>query len=118
MNIILKDKEYSFLIGYQKHKQYRNAFNNLAKIIFPISFEEWFQSGYWNEKYIPYTLFDEDKAVANISVNIMDFSVFGEQKRFIQIGAVMTDENYRNNGLSRFLMEKVLDLESPKFLAQ
>lgn len=109
MKIILKDKKYIFLIGYQKQKQYREAFNNLAESIFPISFEEWFQAGYWNEKYIPYTLFDGDKAVANISVNIMDFSVFGEQKNFIQIGTVMTDANYRNKGLSRFLMEKVLD---------
>ena len=108
MKIILNSKEYILLIGYQKHKQYRDAFNKLAESIFPISFEEWFQAGYWNEKYIPYTLFDGDKAVANISVNIMDFNVFGEQKRFIQIGTVMTDTNYRNKGLSRFLMEKVL----------
>lgn len=108
MKIILKNKEYTLLIGYQKQEQYRDAFNNLAKSIFPISFEEWFQAGYWNEKYIPYTLFDGDKAVANVSVNIMNFSTFGEQKRYIQIGTVMTHANYRNRGLSRFLMDKVL----------
>lgn len=108
LKITIKDKEYSFLTRYQNQKQYRDAFNNLAESVFSISFEEWFQAGYWNEKYIPYTLFDVDKAVANISVNIMDFIVFGEQKRFIQIGTVMTDANYRHKGLSRFLMESVL----------
>lgn len=109
MKIIINDKEYLFLIGHQKEARYRAAFNQLSKNIFRLSFEEWFQSGYWNEKYIPYTLFDEDKAIANASVNIMNFNTFGEKKLYIQIGTVMTDPSYRNKGLSRFLMEKILD---------
>jgi len=56
MKLNFKDKEYTFLIGYQKENQYRAAFNTLANNVFSISFEEWFQAGYWNEKYIPYTL--------------------------------------------------------------
>lgn len=108
MKLNLNDKEYIFLIGYQNDNQCRAAFNTLAKNVFGISFEEWFQAGYWNEKYIPYTLFDKNKAIANISVNIMDFSTFGKKTRYIQIGTVMTDPNYRNKGLSRFLMEKVV----------
>jgi GNAT superfamily N-acetyltransferase len=109
MKVIINDKEYFLLIGHQNEARYRVAFNNLSKNIFGLSFEEWFQSGYWNEKYIPYTLFDEDKAIANASINIMAFSTFGEHKRYIQVGTVMTDPNYRNKGLSRFLMKKILD---------
>ena len=100
--------EYTFFKGYQKNDKLRVSFNELAEKTFPISFEVWYKAGYWNEKYIPYTLFDGNKAIANISVNIMDFNVFGERKRYIQLGTVMTDENYRNKGLSRHLMEKVL----------
>jgi GNAT superfamily N-acetyltransferase len=114
MKIILSNKEYTFLTGYQKENKYREAFNTFAKNIFGISFEEWFQAGYWNEKYIPYTLFDGDKAIANASVNIMDFSTFGEKKRYIQVGTVMTDPNYRNKGLSRFLMKNISDDWSSK----
>lgn len=101
--------DYTFFKGYHKDNQRRAAFNHLSKETFSLSFEEWYQSGYWKEKYIPYTLFDGDKAIANVSANIMDFNAFGERKRYIQLGTVMTDENYRNKGLSRFLMEKVLD---------
>ena len=108
MKLTLQDKEYELLIGYQKESEYRHAFNDLAKKVFGISFEDWYKAGYWNEKYIPYTLFDEHKAVANASANIMDFNTFDERRRYIQVGTVMTDENYRNKGLSRFLMEKVL----------
>ncbi len=109
MNLTLKDDEYKFLIGYQKENPYRAAFNQLVKKVFGFSFEAWYQAGYWNEKYIPYTLFHGEKAVANASVNIMDFSVFKEQRRYIQIGTILTDEDYRNQGLSRFLIEKILD---------
>lgn len=101
--------EYTFFKGYQSNDNRRVAFNDLAEKTFPISFEVWFKAGYWNEKYIPYTLFDGDKAIANVSVNIMDFNVFGERKRYIQLGTVMTDKNYRNKGLSRHLMERVLE---------
>ncbi|MCW8408896.1 GNAT family N-acetyltransferase [Legionella sp. PATHC035] len=108
MKITLNNKEYTFLIGYQKEDNYRAQLNNLAKKTFGISFEDWYQAGYWNEKYIPYTLFYGDRAVANVSVNIMNFQVLGHQQRYIQIGTVMTDEAYKNKGLSRFLMEHVL----------
>lgn len=108
MKITLNNKEYTFLIGYQKEDKYRAELNNLAKKTFGISFEDWYQSGYWNEKYIPYTLFDGEMAVANVSVNIMNFYVLGQQQQYVQIGTVMTEEAYKNKGLSRFLMEKVL----------
>ncbi len=108
MKLTLQDKEYELLIGYQKENEYRHAFNDLAKTVFGISFEDWYKAGYWNEKYIPYTLFDEHKAVVNASANIMDFNTFGERRRYIQVGTVMTDESYRNKGLSRFLVEKIL----------
>ncbi len=109
MKYILRDNEYQLLIGYQEKSEYRHSFNDLAKNVFGISFEGWYKAGYWNKKYIPYTLFDGNKAVANASVNIMDFNSIGERKRYIQVGTVMTDENYRNKGLSRFLMKRILD---------
>jgi hypothetical protein len=109
MKIILKDREYTFLVGYQKEDSFRSAFEQLSMKTYGLSFEPWYQSGYWREKYIPYTLFDGEKAVANSSVNIMDFKTFGEQKRYIQIGTVMTDIDYRNRGLNKFLLEKIIE---------
>lgn len=101
--------ELIFLKGYQQEDKKRAAFDALSVKTFGLSFEVWYQSGYWQDKYIPYTLFDGEQAVANVSVNIMDFSIFGHQQKNIQIGTVMTDEVYRNQGLSRKLMEKVFE---------
>lgn len=107
-------EKYSLLIGYQNEEKYRAAFNYLAIKTFNLSFEKWYQSGYWREKYIPYTLYDGERAIANVSVNIMDFNVLGQQQRYIQLGTIMTDEDYRKNNLSQFLMEKVLEEWSTK----
>lgn len=108
MKIILQNKEYIFLVGHQKDNRSRTLFDELTQKVFKLSFEAWYQAGYWNDKYIPYTLFDGNKAVANASINIMEFNVSEKQQRYIQIGTVATDPDYRNMGLSKFLMKQVL----------
>ncbi|MGM1020539.1 MAG: GNAT family N-acetyltransferase [Bacillota bacterium] len=64
--------------------------------------------GCWDDQYIPYVLLDGDCVVANVSVSLMNFDLLGENRKYIQIGTVMTHTNYRNQGLSRFLLECVL----------
>jgi hypothetical protein len=85
----------------------RNSFNALAIKIFGLSFENWYHEGYWTKSYIPYTLFHGEKAIANISVNRMEILYQGHRRNYIQLGTVMTDMAYRNQGLSRYIMEKI-----------
>ena len=101
-------KRYTFTINFKEDEKLRSSFNALTKRTYGFDFEQWYQDGYWQEKYIPYSLVDGDEIVANISVNLMDFIVDGKEKRYIQIGTVMTEYAYRGLGLSRALMEKVL----------
>ncbi|WP_455799881.1 GNAT family N-acetyltransferase [Clostridium butyricum] len=74
-----------------------------------MDFEGWYQNVFWEEDYIPYALIDGDTVVSNISVNIMHINYRNEEKLFVQLGTVMNDERYRNHGLSRWLIEKILD---------
>jgi len=85
------------------------SFNQLASETFGIDFEEWYQKGYWNNRYIPYSFANGDRVVANISVNLIDFVMKGEEKKAIQIGTVMTHPDYRGQGLSKQLMNRVLE---------
>lgn len=85
----------------------RQSFNALVMQTFDFSFEEWYQAGYAGQ-YLPYTLFDGERAVANVSVNRMELLFQGKIHRYIQLGTVMTDEAYRGRGLSRILMKEVL----------
>ena len=87
----------------------RSAFDALAQATFGLSFENWYQTGFWSDSNIPYTLFDGERAVANVAVNRMDVLFDGEVRHYIQLGTVMTDPAYRNRGLIRRIMEAILE---------
>lgn len=107
-SLLINNKKYIYKCNYKDDSILRNSFNRLTEKTYDFNFEQWYENGYWEDKYIPYSLLDGDKVVSNVSVNIMDFFILEEQKRYIQIGTVMTDEDYRGQGLSRALMEVVL----------
>lgn len=102
---------------YQYRKEIMNdsrsraAFNRLAGDTFHLSFEPWYQAGWWSPRYHPYTLFDGDAAIANVSANRMVILWGGRRFQMIQLGTVMTDEAYRGQGLSRLLLEAVIEAE-------
>ncbi|MBW4848286.1 MAG: GNAT family N-acetyltransferase [Lachnospiraceae bacterium] len=99
---------YIFTNSMKEDNALRRSYNRLAEKTFGLSFEEFFQNGYWTDKYIPYSLIDDGKVIANASVNILKAFYNGQEKRCIQIGTVMTDSDYRNQGLSRYLIERIL----------
>lgn len=106
--INIEGKEYQFVVGYGENNEYRKKLNDLTQKIFGFDFEQWYQDGYWKNQYIPYSLIDGDKIVSNVAASIMDFIVFGNKKRYIQLGTVMTHPDYRKQNLSRMLIEKVI----------
>lgn len=109
MEIInIQGKEFRFVKGNPENVQYRASFNALTEKTFGFNFEHWYQSGYWTNQYLPYSILDGHRVVSNVSVNLMDFEVCGKPKRLIQLGTVMTDPDYRNQGLSRVLMDIVM----------
>lgn len=93
--------------NYRNNEQLRHSFNELAMETFYIDFEDWYQNGYWTDRYNPYSVMVDGKIVANVSVNTTTFEVNGEKKRYIQLGTVMTREQYRNQGLIRKIMEQI-----------
>ncbi len=100
---------YEIVKNYRHNETLRNSFNYLAKETFcGLDFEPWYQTGFWNEKYIPYSVVKDETVIANVSVNLIDCTLNSAAKHYIQLGTVMTDKNYRNQGYSRILMEEVL----------
>jgi predicted N-acetyltransferase YhbS len=105
----IKMTQFTFYKDYKNDEKLRESFNELATLVFGIHFEDWYQKGYWNHRYIPFSYTRENKVIANVSVNLLDFVIKGKKKRAIQIGTVMTHPDYRNQGLSACLMNKVLE---------
>ena len=91
---------------YRENKELRDSFNELAKKVFNLEFEEWYRNGFWNEKYIPFSVVIDGKVVANVSVNKCDMNYNGEVLKLIQLGTVMTAPDYRGNGYAGMLMNE------------
>lgn len=98
---------YKFIKAYQSNDTYRNSFNELAQSVFALDFEDWYQNGYWTNKYIPYSFLHNDRVIANVSVNPMKFVHNGVVKNYVQLGTVMTDKTYRNQGLIRNIINEI-----------
>lgn len=108
-------EEYLLISGYQEIPEYRAGLNQLAKQTFGLDFEGWYRLGYWTFRYCPYSLVHNNRIVANVSVNPLEFAVGGEVYRTLQIGTVMTDPDYRGKGLSRVLIELILKEHREKY---
>lgn len=101
--------DYSINKNINNQQRIRESFMALAVKTFDLSFSTWYQDGYWTDKYIPYCLIDGEKVISNASVNIIDTFWNGKAKRYIQLGTIMTDPAYRNKGLSRHLINEILN---------
>jgi len=93
---------------YKENNTLRASFNRLATESFGISFEAWYQKGYWDSNYIPYSMVEGDRVVANASANRMTLHIEGTTYNAIQIGTVMTHPDYRRRGLAKGLLEQII----------
>lgn len=105
--IIRKMRDLKVVKNYRTNDALRHGFNELAKKTFGLDFEDWYQNGYWRDNYNPYSIVIDGEVVANVSVNITDIVWNGSVKHFIQLGTVMTEERYRNQGLIRTIMSEI-----------
>lgn len=92
---------------YEKDPALRQSFNALAEKTFGLNFENWYQTGFWQENYVPYSVILDGQVVANVSLNRTDMIIHGEEKRLYQLGTVMTRQEYRNQGLIRRIMAEI-----------
>jgi len=95
--------------NYRDNKLLRNEYFNFISKIFPSAdFKEWYSKGFWTDKFNPISIIKDGKIISNVSVTQMNIILEGKKLRGLQIGAVGTLPEYRNQGLSRYLMEYVI----------
>ncbi|WP_300669138.1 GNAT family N-acetyltransferase [Soonwooa sp.] len=102
-NIVLNNKNYTLYINYQNDEKRRLEFNGMTQEFWGFDFENYYQSGFWDDTCILYSLFDGDKIVSHTTVSLFK----NESKTLLQLGTVMTDVDYQNQGLSRYLVERI-----------
>lgn len=77
--------------------------------VFGLDLHLWDNMGFWDNKYRPFSFFDNDVVVSNVCVYSMDMVVQGTSSRVAQISAVGTLPEYRRQGLSKELTEKAIE---------
>ena len=97
------------LHSYRENEELRQFFNELATKVFGLNFEGWYQNGFWKDNYNPYSVVEDGKVVANVSVNTCDMNYDGTVKHLLQLGTVMTNPDFRGKGYSRKIMERIID---------
>lgn len=100
--------KYKLHTDYKDTRWLREAFYKFTQQVFGLSFKEWTEAGLWNDQYICYSLVDDNEIISNVSLSKLQVLIDGQIKDAIQLATVGTLEEYRGQGLSRYLMEKVL----------
>lgn len=101
-------KDFCIEKNYRNKDALRASFNRLAEKTFGLNFENWYRNGFWKDNYIPYSVVIDGEVVSNVSVNACNMNYKGQIVKLIQLGTIMTDDDYRGNGYARALMEEVL----------
>lgn len=98
---------------------YEAMLNALVKEVFGFSFQPWFEYELWDENYESYSIIENGKMLSNVCIFKSELLVCGEKVPAMQFGAVATAKNARGRGLSRLLMEHILQLypDRPAYLA-
>ncbi|MCB2231151.1 GNAT family N-acetyltransferase [bacterium] len=88
----------------------REAYFAYVKRVFSMAdFREWHNRGCWPDGYTPVSAMVGGEIVSNVSVAKMGLLVDGAPVRGIQLGAVGTVPEYRGKGLSRMVMDYVME---------
>lgn len=107
--VTIQNKVYQFDYDYKNTDFRREALNRMTKETWGFSFERWYENGFWPDRCVPYSLFDLQKMVSHVTATIFTFALEGKTLKALQLGTVMTDPDYRGRGLSRWLIDRVLE---------
>lgn len=100
---------YDYYKDYKHDNNLRKGFLKLTNEVFGIDFTAFYENKLWDDNYICHTFFHKERAISNISIMKMILLINNKIVPAIQIGAVCTDKEYRNQGLARKLMEYVFN---------
>lgn len=95
-----------FRTGYKSDEKLRKSLARLAEQTFGIDLETWYQNGFWQDDYIPYSMTEDDSVISNVSVNICNIRWKKKIRHLAQLGTVMTDSKYRGKGYASDLIKR------------
>lgn len=105
--ITILGNEYTLHINYQDNEKLRLDFNRLTNDVWEFDFENFYQSGFWKDQCMIYSIFDQDKIISHTTLSFFETNINHKTLKLAQLGTVMTDPDYQKLGLSRYLMDYI-----------
>jgi len=103
-------EERKLIIDYKNDSILRKKYFDFIDTVFPSAdFCEWYNKGFWADEFIPISLLENGEIISNVCLSKMKLLIEGKEVKGIQIGAVGTIPEYRNKGLSKYLMDLALN---------
>ncbi|RHX94418.1 GNAT family N-acetyltransferase [Leptospira yasudae] len=103
-------RDFTFHKNFRDDPVLREAFFRFTPpALYGADFRLWYDFGFWEDSYIPYCLMDGKNTVANASVCEMKLLYDGKEYDAVQLATVGTLSEYRNQGLSRILLERIFE---------
>ena len=93
---------------YRNNDMLRNSLCDLANKTFGIDLAGWYDAGFWQGDYIPYSIAEDDKIISNVSVSVCNIKWKSRIRHLAQIGTVMTHKDRQGRGYCDNIMKKVL----------
>jgi GNAT superfamily N-acetyltransferase len=98
-----------FRSAYWDDPAARAAFKSFLIDIHGLDLSEWERCGYWDERYVPYSLFDgSGRVAASACLYSMDAVLGGRRCVLGQLSAMGTRPELRRRGLARRLLERAM----------
>lgn len=109
----INDLNYTLYIDEYGLPAYSKALDKLTEEIFSINFKKFYDQGYFNNQIHFYSLMFEDIAVAHVTATEQTVSIKNgkeyDKYQLLQIGTVCTAPKFRGLGLSKWLLNKVIN---------
>lgn len=97
------------VVDYKRDNEMRGKFNDLTQEVFGFDFEDWYQRGFWDDRYVCHSFLKNGKLVSNVSATRFELLINGKRFNAIQIGTVMTKNEFRGKGLGVELTKHVIE---------
>lgn len=94
--------------GYKNDEKLRKSFTDLTRRVFGIDLDRWYENGFWQDDYIPYSAKEDGRIVANVSVNVCNLRWKGRVRHLAQLGTVVCDPGMRGRGYTGELMKRAV----------
>jgi GNAT superfamily N-acetyltransferase len=94
--------------NYWDDPDLKRQFLTFIKSIFNVDMTIWEELGYWDDRFRPFSFYDNGKLISHVCIYSLDMFVNGKRRKVAQVSSVATLEEYRRKGLNLKLSQKAI----------